>query len=192
MRSWPSAARSTARMGGSLLTVKNRDYFFDHTSQGRHHVRQPAAVGLPAGRPQHLYDVFQLFDYADSERDQRRPGHDDRRPAGAVHDEQRPGSRATEQLAGRPAGRKDLDEEARLRLLYAKAYGRPPTAEERARAGKAVGEFEQLLREREADAGRRLLAAPGRCCVTSLSRAMSSCMSTEQPDSSRQVGPRRA
>ena len=46
-------------MGGSLLTVKNRDYFFDHTSQRRHRrtTARRRSVYLPVVR-NHLYDVL--------------------------------------------------------------------------------------------------------------------------------------
>ncbi len=53
-------------MGGSLLHVKNREFLFDHTSKDNTDYSSPRrSVYLPVIR-NHLYDVFQLFDYADA------------------------------------------------------------------------------------------------------------------------------
>mgnify|MGYP000445117987 CR=1 FL=1 len=53
-------------MGGSLLEVKNRDYLFDHTSQDKssYEIRR-RSIYVPVIR-NHLYDMFQLFDYTDA------------------------------------------------------------------------------------------------------------------------------
>jgi hypothetical protein len=53
-------------MTGSLLHVKNRSFFFDHTSKDetRYDVSR-RSVYLPVVR-NHLYDVFTLFDYTDA------------------------------------------------------------------------------------------------------------------------------
>lgn len=58
--------RLDGRLGGSLLHVKNREFLFDHTSKDntRYDVNC-RSVYLPVVR-NHLYDVFQLFDYADA------------------------------------------------------------------------------------------------------------------------------
>ncbi len=54
------------QMTGSLLHVKNRSFFFDHTSKDetRYDVSR-RSVYLPVVR-NHLYDVFTLFDYTDA------------------------------------------------------------------------------------------------------------------------------
>jgi mono/diheme cytochrome c family protein len=50
-------------MGGSMLHVKNREFFFDHTSKDTtSYDSRRRSVYLPVVR-NHLYDVFQLFDY---------------------------------------------------------------------------------------------------------------------------------
>src|SRR5439155_6177717 len=52
--------------GGSLLHVKNRDYFFDHTSKDTtKYDSRRRSLYLPVVR-NHLYDVFQLFDCTDA------------------------------------------------------------------------------------------------------------------------------
>ena len=52
-------------MGGSLLQVKNRAYFFDHTSIDRtEYSSRRRAMYLPIVR-NNVYDVFQLLDFPD-------------------------------------------------------------------------------------------------------------------------------
>jgi hypothetical protein len=53
-------------VGGSLLHVKNREFLFDHTSKDdTRYDSQRRSVLLPVIR-NHLYDMFQLFDYSDA------------------------------------------------------------------------------------------------------------------------------
>ncbi|MEE3369874.1 MAG: PSD1 and planctomycete cytochrome C domain-containing protein [Planctomycetota bacterium] len=53
-------------MGGSLLHVDNRQFLFDHTSKdGTTYDSRRRSIYLPVIR-NHLFDVFQLFDYADA------------------------------------------------------------------------------------------------------------------------------
>jgi len=55
-----------ARIGGSLLKVKNHAYFFDHTSKdATDYKTQRRSLYLPVVR-NNMYDVFDLFDYADA------------------------------------------------------------------------------------------------------------------------------
>jgi hypothetical protein len=54
-------------MGGSLVPVKNREFFFNHTSEDKasyEDIRR-RSIYVPVVR-NHLYDVFQLFDYTDA------------------------------------------------------------------------------------------------------------------------------
>jgi len=60
------AGQLDPQMTGSLLHVKNRGYFFDHTSKDETRYDVPRrSVYLPVVR-NHLYDVFTLFDYTDA------------------------------------------------------------------------------------------------------------------------------
>ncbi|MCA9206612.1 MAG: DUF1553 domain-containing protein, partial [Planctomycetales bacterium] len=53
-------------MGGSLLHVGNREFIFNHTSKDETKYDAPRrSLYLPVIR-NHLYDVFQLFDYTDA------------------------------------------------------------------------------------------------------------------------------
>lgn len=54
------------RMGGSQLHVKNREFLFDHTSRDlTNYDALTRSIYLPVIR-NHLYDLFQLFDYTDA------------------------------------------------------------------------------------------------------------------------------
>ena len=55
-------------LGGNLLTVPNREFLFNHTSQDKasyENIRR-RSLYVPVIR-NHLYDVFQLFDYTDAD-----------------------------------------------------------------------------------------------------------------------------
>ena len=62
-----SAGLLDREMGGSLVKLKNREFFFDHTSKdGTKYDSRRRSLYLPIVR-NHLYDVFQLFDYGDAQ-----------------------------------------------------------------------------------------------------------------------------
>ena len=59
------AGQLDPQMGGSLLHVKNRGYFFDHTSKdATTYGSNRRALYLPVIR-NHVYDLFELFDFPD-------------------------------------------------------------------------------------------------------------------------------
>ena len=52
--------------GGSLLTVKNREFLFNHTSEDKStYVTFRRSIYIPVIR-NHMYDMFKLFDYSDA------------------------------------------------------------------------------------------------------------------------------
>lgn len=52
--------------GGSLLEVKNREFFFDHTSKDKtKYTANRRSIYMPIVR-NHVYDIFQLLDYPDA------------------------------------------------------------------------------------------------------------------------------
>jgi hypothetical protein len=133
------------RMGGSLLAIKNRDYFFNHTSRdGTTYDSLRRSVYLPVVR-NHLYDVFQLFDYADA----NVPSGDRATTTVApqalfmLHGE------LVVQVAGDLAaallGRQDLDDTGRIVRLYETAYGRPPEPGDSRRAARYLQQFAEKL-----------------------------------------------
>ncbi len=156
-------------MGGSLLHVKNRDYFFDHTSKDTtKYDSRRRSLYLPVVR-NNVYDVFQLFDFPD--------------PAVAN------GDRATttvatqalflmnsdwvaqlcEHWAGTIMKDAKLDDAGRVGQIYRQAYAREPTAAEIDRAGSLVRSVELALARREPNAERRRLQAWASLCQTIVS-----------------------
>ncbi len=58
-----ASGRLDTRMGGTLLTLKNRAYFFDHTSIDKTtYDTHRRSIYLPVVR-NHVYDVFQVLDF---------------------------------------------------------------------------------------------------------------------------------
>ncbi len=125
-------------LGGSLLHVKNREYLFNHTSQdGTKYDSRRRSLYLPVVR-NHIYDVFQLFDYSDA----------------SVLNGNRPTTTVAPQALFMLNGdlvcqaAEDLAAEigagkAKLRTLYLRAYGRPPTRDELARARRFLQTYQQ-------------------------------------------------
>jgi hypothetical protein len=153
-------------MGGSLLHVKNRDYFFDHTSKDttRYDSRR-RSLYLPVVR-NNVYDVFQLFDFPD--------------PAVAN------GDRATttvatqalffmnsewvaqlcEEWAAALVKDDQLDDAGRVDRIYRKAYARPATAKEVADALTLVRSVEAALARGQAHTERHRMQAWASLCQT--------------------------
>lgn len=133
------AGRLDRSLGGSLLTVDNRAYFFDHTSKDlTRYDTDRRSLYLPVVR-NHLYDVFQLFDAPDAsvpvgdrETTTVAPQALFLMNSGLVMD------LATD-LASDLRDRADLDDTGRVALLFDRALGRPPTASESERALDAIG-----------------------------------------------------
>ncbi len=151
-------------MGGSLLHVKNREYLFDHTSRDQtQYGSLRRSLYLPVIR-NNLYDVFGLFDATDAT-----VGNGDRATTTVATQalflmNSDLVLQAAEHLAGELLAKQDLADEGRVRLLYQRAYGRPPTVQESARARQALADFDQTLQAREADAGKRGLRAWALLC----------------------------
>ena len=117
-------------MGGTLLTLKNRAYFFDHTSIDKTtYDSRRRSIYLPVVR-NNVYDVFQLLDFPD--------------PAVSTGDRSETVvasqallmlnselvMNAATKLSERLLAEAEQDEE-RLKWLYLLAFGRPATEAER-------------------------------------------------------------
>ncbi|MHC5541836.1 DUF1549 and DUF1553 domain-containing protein, partial [Singulisphaera rosea] len=145
-------------MRGPVLHVKNRDYLFDHTSLD--HTRYDSkrrAVYLPVIR-NNVYDVFQLFDFSDptvmsGNRAVTTVALQSlfMMNSDLVHD-------VAGQLARRVLDRGDLDDAGRVGILFAEAYGRPPTDLETGKALAFVDRYTTAAGPEEGDEakGRRL------------------------------------
>jgi hypothetical protein len=155
-------------MGGSMLHVRNREFLFDHTSKDTTtYDSNRRSLYLPVVR-NHLYDFFQLFDFPD--------------PAVAC------GDRATTTVAPQAlfwlnsnlvlrscdalatrlqeiAG----DDSARLRALYLRAYGRPPSDTEVKRLLGLLADLNRAGTQREPDQALRQRQAWALVCQVVLS-----------------------
>lgn len=150
--------------GGSLLTVPNRGYLFDHTSRDQTAYDSPRrSVYLPVIR-NNLYDVFGLFDSTDAT-----VGSGDRTTTTVATQalfwmNSELARQSADRLAGGLLAQANLDDAGRVELLYRTAYGRPPSAREINRARDAVAAFEAALQSRQTDAEKRRLEAWGWLC----------------------------
>ncbi|MGE0609855.1 MAG: DUF1553 domain-containing protein [Pirellulales bacterium] len=150
--------------GGSLLMSKNREYVASTNSVNQaNYDSQRRSVYLPVVRSA-LYEVFQAFDFADpstmsGDRDSTTVA-----PQALFMMNSAVMLANTRQLAADFLGRAGLDDAARVRECYLRAYSRPPSEEELVRAVDFVARYESLLRDRIPDeAERRLRSWQGLC-----------------------------
>jgi hypothetical protein len=130
---------------GSLLTVKNRDYFFDHTSHDTTKYDSPRrSVYLPVVR-NHLYDMFQLFDSSDASVTTGDRATTTIAPQALFMMNSDLVLQAARDTAAGLLGRRELDTAGRISLLYEKAYGRLPSSAESGRAAADLKRFEDAL-----------------------------------------------
>ena len=132
-------------LGGSLLNVKNRAYFFDHTSKDlTDYTSARRSVYLPVVR-NNVYDVFQLLDYPDA----------------AVPNGDRPTTTIAPQallmmnsdfvmkcsadLAATVLAETHSHDAQRIGSLYLRSYGREPTADEIASVQTFLRDVEQAV-----------------------------------------------
>jgi len=136
-------------MGGSLLQVKNREFFFDHTSKDLTKYNAPRrSLYMPVVR-NNVYDVFQLFDFVDP------AVLDSNRSATTVapqalfwmNSDLVKSSAAT--LAKQLVARTALDDAGRIRQLHLTLYGRPVTGAELERGKSALTRLEHASQETE-------------------------------------------
>jgi hypothetical protein len=141
-------------MGGSLLHVKNRQYLFDHTSLDRTKYDVPRrSLYLPVIR-NNVYDVFQLFDFADPSVQTGDRATTTVAPQALFMMNSELVAKASDALA---AGllKQQGDDTSRIQTLYLKAYGRPADAREVARARGLTAAFEAKLQKTEPDEAKR-------------------------------------
>jgi cytochrome c553 len=139
-------------MGGSLLTTKNREFVFDHTSQDKSrydHIRR-RSIYVPVIR-NHLYDFFQLFDYTDASVLNGNRDTSTIAPQALLLMNSDFVADLTTAMADRLLAT-DASREARINQLFQQAYGRPPSAAEAARAAQFLIQFEKLPDRQPGDA----------------------------------------
>ena len=153
--------------GGSMLHVKNREYFFDHTSKDTtNYDSRRRSLYLPVVR-NNLYDVFQLFDYPDP----AIPSGDRATTTVAPQSLFLMNSDWTMKICDTLAETllKETGDTERVRRLYVKAYGREASTAEIAKAIALVSEIDRAMQKRESNANRRRVLAWSSLCQVVMS-----------------------
>ena len=138
--------------GGSLLTTKNREFLFNHTSQDKSSYAdiRRRSIYVPVIR-NHLYDVFQLFDYTDASVLKGDRDTSTIAPQALFL----MNSDLVTELTGSMADRlmsQETTRESRINRLFLEAYGRPVTDEEAERASQFLVKFEKLVSQQAGQA----------------------------------------
>ena len=128
-------------MGGSLLAVKNRAYFFDHTSRDTTaYDSRRRSVYLPVVR-NHLYDMFELFDSPDASVTNGDRATTTVAPQALFMMNSDLVLQAARDAATGLIAVPDLDDAGRISRLYETAFGRPPSPVELKRAVAYLDRF---------------------------------------------------
>ncbi len=154
-----------ATMGGSLLQVKNRAYFFDHTSKDMtKYDTNRRSVYLPIVR-NHLFDQFDLFDYADASVSNGNRATTTVAPQALFMMNSELVADAAHGLTASLLAEKKDDKE-RVDQLYMRTLGRLPRAEEAAAVGKFLDRVERESTATKANASERRVLAWESLCRT--------------------------
>lgn len=125
-----TSERLDREVGGSLLNVKNRAFFFDHTSIDKTEYDTPRrSLYLPIVR-NNLYNVLSLLDYPDPAVSSGDRPTTTVAPQALLMMNSRLVTDAAASLERRIAGEAGSSDESKMERLYLIAYGRAPTAEE--------------------------------------------------------------
>ena len=117
-------------MGGSLLKVKNREFFFDHTSKDlTTYDSRRRSLYLPVVR-NNVFDVFVLLDFPDPAVSSGNRATTVVAPQALLMLNSELAMQAAAGLADRVLA-ESSDDDQRLARLYVMAYGRDPSADER-------------------------------------------------------------
>ena len=152
-------------IGGSLLKVKNRAFFFDHTSidlTDYHSNRR--SLYLPVVR-NNVYDLFQLLDFPDPAIPSGNRTTTTVAPQALLMLNSDLVMQSADELAGKLLAEPG-DDSQRLTRLYAVAYGREATAEERSANLAFLVDVDGSLAGTEPDADKRRRAAWTVLCHT--------------------------
>ncbi len=130
------------KMGGSQLNTENRKHVFDHTSLD--HTKYDSlcrSVYLPIVR-NHLYDMFQLFDYTDASMVNGNRGTSTVAPQALYLMNAELVQQSSQAFASRLLTASSGDS-ARIQLMYQLAFGRLPTVKESTRAKAFLVQFQK-------------------------------------------------
>ena len=127
-------------MGGKTIPVKNREFFFNHTSKDATTYDSPRrALYLPVVR-NNVYDLFEQFDFPDPAVPNGNRNATVVAPQALLMLNSDLVGKAAEKFAASLLASAS-DDTRRIELAYQKAYARPPTAKELARAKKFLADF---------------------------------------------------
>jgi hypothetical protein len=132
------------QLGGSLLKVKNRAYFFDHTSKDlTDYTSDRRSLYLPVVR-NNVYDLFQLLDYPDAAVPSGDRATTTVAPQALLMLNSDFVMQSADRLAARLLAQEETDAD-RIGALWLRAYGRSPTEPEVKDSLKYLGELERAL-----------------------------------------------
>lgn len=136
------------QMGGSLLNTENRKHIFDHTSKDNTNYNFPRrSVYLPIVR-NHLYDLFQLFDYTDASMVNGDRTTSTVAPQALFLMNAEFVQQSADALASRLLESNESDGE-RIQNLYQLAVGRRPTETELGRMQSFLTRFREGMNDQE-------------------------------------------
>src|SRR6185312_4621881 len=144
-----------ATMGGTLLSNKNHAYVTGTGGRGGvDYGKNRRSIYLPVIRSD-LYNVFQAFDFADPSPANGRRIPTTVAPQALFMLNDALVLRSSEALANLLLARVDLDDDGRMRLVYLRAYGRPPRDHEINRATEYLRKFDTELRNQKVEPNAR-------------------------------------
>jgi hypothetical protein len=154
-------------MGGTLLTVSNRVYVTSTANKLDASLfdKPVRSLYLPVVRSA-LYDVFQVFDFADPSTLNGRRDQTTVAPQALFMMNSRLVADAARRIATNLVAEKNLDDAARVGRLYRIAYGRSPTDAERVSALNYMKRHTELTAARDAKSGEGPLKAWQSFCRT--------------------------
>jgi len=154
-------------LGGSLLKVKNRGYFFNHTSQDMtDYSSRRRSLYLPVVR-NNVYDVFQLLDFPDPAISSGERSTTTIAPQALLMLNSDLVQQAAAALSERLLAESDIDA-LRIERLYVLAYARPPTSDEITMGMSFLNQAEKLLINGEPALSERRRLAWSALCQTIL------------------------
>ncbi|MFG0261595.1 MAG: DUF1553 domain-containing protein, partial [Novipirellula sp. JB048] len=148
--------------GGNIMQYKTREYVFNHTSEDKsEYVTSRRSIYVPVIR-NHLYDMFQLFDYTDASVLMGDRNTSTIAPQALFMMNSELVDELTFAIADRML-QLDADLPSRVNRLYLESYGRPVTAEELSDAGAFISQFQSLYADQAEQMAPQRLAWQALC-----------------------------
>lgn len=156
-------------LGRSLLTVKNRAYFFDHTSKDlTDYNSQRRSIYMPVVR-NNVYDVFQLLDYPDAAVPNGDRATTTIAPQALLMMNSDFVAKCSSDFAATLLRQPDQQASARIKEAYLRAYGREPIESEISESTAFLQQIEQALSDSDGTREQRQRMAWNSLCHVILS-----------------------